>query len=182
MGKIANVQLQSKAAILAQEGYSYSVIGNKLGQSRGWVAKWVERSKQGELGDHTQCGRPKILTQAAIKIMKKVKYRQGFGLRQIEKSLTAGGLKSNKETIRNYMKVELKWRSWKYRKAPLLTEAQKKKDCCSLWIIEIGNSKTGLMFCLVTNRRIKCFMFQTHAMTQFGVATRKCSCRLAGQV
>src|SRR6218665_2630318 len=33
----------------------------------GWVAKWVERSKQGELGDHAQCGRPKILTQAAIK-------------------------------------------------------------------------------------------------------------------
>ena len=100
---------------------------NKLGRSKGWAAKWVERSKQGELGDHTRCGRPKILTQAAIKIIKKAKYRRGFGLRQIEKSLKAGGLKGNKETIRNYMKVELKWRSWKRRKAPLLTEAQKKK-------------------------------------------------------
>ena len=29
-------------------------------------------------------------------------------MRQIEKSLKAGGLKGNKETIRNYMKVELK--------------------------------------------------------------------------
>lgn len=127
MGKIADVQLRSKAAILAEEGYSYSVIGDKLGRSKGWVAKWVERSKQGELGDHARCGRPKILTQAAIKIIKKAKYRRGFGLRQIEKSLKAGGLKGNKETIRNYMKVELKWRSWKRRKAPLLTDAQKKK-------------------------------------------------------
>ena len=83
MGKIADFQLRSKAAILAQEGYSYSVIDDKLGRSKGWVAKWVERSKQGELGDHTGCGRTKILTQAAIKIIKKAKYRRGFGLRQI---------------------------------------------------------------------------------------------------
>jgi hypothetical protein len=48
-------------------------------------------------------------------------------LRQIEKSLKASGLKDNKETIRNCMKVELKWRSWKRKQAPLLTEAQKKK-------------------------------------------------------
>ena len=75
MGKISNVQLHSKAAILAQEGYSYSVIGDTLGRSKGWVAKWVERSKQGELGDHTRCGRPKILIQATIKIIKKAKYR-----------------------------------------------------------------------------------------------------------
>ena len=78
MVKIADVQLRSKAAILAQERYSYSIIGNKLGRSKGWVANWVERSKQGELGDHTRCGRPKILTQAAIKIIKKAKYRRGF--------------------------------------------------------------------------------------------------------
>ena len=69
MGKIADIQLRSKTAILAQEGYSYSVIGDKLGQPKGWVAKWVERSKQDELSDHTRCGRPKILTQAAIKIV-----------------------------------------------------------------------------------------------------------------
>jgi hypothetical protein len=31
MGKIADVQLRSKAAILDEEGYSYSVIGDKLG-------------------------------------------------------------------------------------------------------------------------------------------------------
>ena len=133
MGKIADVQLRSKAAILAQEGYSYSVIGDKLRWSKSWVAKWVERSKQGELGDHTRCGRPKILTQAAIKIIKNAKYRRGFGLRQIEKSLKAGGLKGNKETIRNYMKVELKWRSWKRRKAPLLIEVQKKKRLLFTW-------------------------------------------------
>jgi transposase len=56
MGKISDVQLRSKAVILAQEGYSYSVIGDKLGRSKGWVSKWVERSKQGELGDKTLCG------------------------------------------------------------------------------------------------------------------------------
>src|SRR6218665_614740 len=101
MSKIADVQLHSIPAILAGEGYySYSVIGDKLGRSKGWVSKWVERSKQCELGDHARCGRPKILTQAAIKIIKKAKYRRGFGLIQIEKSLKAGGLKGNKETIR----------------------------------------------------------------------------------
>ena len=127
MGKIADVQLRSKAVILAQEGYSYSIIGDKLGRSKGWVAKWVERSQQDELDDRRRCGRPKVLTQAAIKLIKKAKYRRGFGLRQIEKSLKAGGLKGNKDTIRNYMKVDLKWRSWRRKKAPLLTEAQKKK-------------------------------------------------------
>src|SRR6218665_1267172 len=96
MSKIGDVQLRSKAAILAEEGYSYSVIGDKLGRSNGWLAKWLERSKQGELGDRARCGRPKILTQAAIQIIKKAKYRRGFGLRQIEKSLKAGGLKGNK--------------------------------------------------------------------------------------
>jgi transposase len=65
-----SVSLRSKAAILAEEGYSYSVIGDKLGRPKGWIATWVERSKQGELGAH---GRPKILTQAAIKIIQKVK-------------------------------------------------------------------------------------------------------------
>ena len=53
MEKIADVQLCSKAAILAQEGYSYSVIDVKLGRSKGWVAKWVQSSKKGKLGDHT---------------------------------------------------------------------------------------------------------------------------------
>src|ERR1700733_11917098 len=72
---IADVQLRSKAAILAEEGYSYSVIGDKLGRTKDWVAKWVERSKQGELGDHARCGRPTTLTQTAIKIIKKAKYR-----------------------------------------------------------------------------------------------------------
>src|SRR6218665_3645843 len=158
MSKIADVQLRLKAAILAKEGYSYSVIGDKLGRSKGWVAKWVERSKQ---GDHARCGQPKILTQAAIRIIKKAKYRRGFGLRQIEKSLKAGGLKGNKETIRNYLKVEVKWRCWKRRKAPLLTDARGKKGCYSRGSIDIGNSKTDVMFYLVTNRRIKCSMFQT---------------------
>ena len=62
-------------------------------------------------------------------------------MRQIEKSLKAGGLKDNKETIRNYMKVEVKWRSWKRRKAPLLTEAKKKKTvvvCSGAQTLEIG--------------------------------------------
>lgn len=127
MAKISEIQLRSKAVILAQEGYSCSVIGVKLGRSKGWVAKWVERSKHGELGDNARSGRPKILTQAAIKLIKKAKYRRGFGLRQIEKSLKASGLKGNKDTIRNYMKVELKWRNWKRGKTPLLTEAHKKK-------------------------------------------------------
>src|SRR6218665_528663 len=131
------------------------------------------KNKQGELGCHARCGRPKILTQAAIKIIKKAKYRRGFGLRQIEKSLKTGGLKGNKEAIRNYVKVELKWRCWKRRKAPLLTDAHRKNGCYSRGSIDIENSKTGVMFYLVTNRRIMCSMFQTHAMTPFGVRKKK---------
>ena len=50
MSKIADIQLRSKAVILAEEGYSCSVIGYKLGQSKGWVAKWVERKIVGHGG------------------------------------------------------------------------------------------------------------------------------------
>src|SRR6218665_3398562 len=46
------------------------------------------------------------------------------------------------------MKVELKWRCWKRRKAPLLTDAQRKNGCYSSDSIDIGNSKTGVMFYL----------------------------------
>src|SRR6218665_2293052 len=71
------------------------------------------------------------------------------------------------------MKVELKWRCWKRRKAPLLTDAQRKHGCYSRGSIDIGNSKTGVMFYLVTNRRIKFSMFHTHPMTPFGVRKKK---------
>ena len=127
MREITDIQLRSKAVILAQEGYSYSVIGNKLRRSKGWVAKWVKRSKKGQLVNRERPDRSKVLTKAAVKIIKKAKYRRGFGLRQIEKSLKASGLNGSKETIRHYMKQELKWKSWRRRKAPLLTEAHKKK-------------------------------------------------------
>lgn len=40
MGKISHVQLRSKAVIIAQEGYSYSVIGVKLGQQSEITWKW----------------------------------------------------------------------------------------------------------------------------------------------
>ena len=46
MGKIADVLLHSKAAILAQERYSYSVIGDKLGRSKGWVQNGLKETSQ----------------------------------------------------------------------------------------------------------------------------------------
>src|SRR6218665_956494 len=44
------------------------------------------------------------------------------------------------------MKVELKWRCLKRRKAPLLTDAQRKNGYYSRGSIDIGNSKTGRLY------------------------------------
>ena len=43
MAKVSDIQLRAQAVILAQEGYSYTIIGQKLKCSKWWVGKWVSR-------------------------------------------------------------------------------------------------------------------------------------------
>src|SRR6218665_454498 len=77
---------------------------------------------------------------------------------------------------RNNQKLDesgVEWRCWKRRKVPLLPDSQRKNGYYSRGSIDTGNSKTGVMFYLVTNRRIKCSISQTHAMPPFGVRKKK---------
>lgn len=128
MAKLSDVQLRAQAVVLACEGYSYSVIAKKLNRSKWWVSKWVSRSKNDELFvDKVRIGRPKILSIAAKKLIKKAKYKRGYGLRQLEKQLNVRGETGCKETIRSYMLHELKWQNFRRKKTPLLTEAHKKR-------------------------------------------------------
>ena len=72
------------------------------------IAKLVERSKQDELGDHARCGRPKILTQAAIKIIKKGEIQTRIWIetdREISQGRWTEGQQRN---IQNY-NVTWKW-------------------------------------------------------------------------
>ena len=41
MVKVSDIQLHAQAVILAQEGYSYMIIGQQLKRSKWWVGKWV---------------------------------------------------------------------------------------------------------------------------------------------
>ena len=40
MAKVSDIQLRAQAVILAQEGYSYTITGQKLKRSKRWVGKW----------------------------------------------------------------------------------------------------------------------------------------------
>ena len=122
---------------------------------------------------HDACGRPKILTQTAIKIIKKAKYGRGFGFRQIENLSRQVDWRATKK------QSEITWK-WSWSRDVGNAERHRcqqtlrgKNGCYSRGSIDIGNSKTDVMFYLVTNRRIKCSMFQTHAMTPFGVRKKK---------
>ena len=43
MAKVSDIQLRAQAVILAQEGYFYTIIVQKLECSKRWVGKWVSR-------------------------------------------------------------------------------------------------------------------------------------------
>lgn len=128
MGKISEIQLRAQAVILAKEGYSQSVIAEKLGRSKCWVTKWVGRSRCNDsLVDKERCGRPKILTNAAKRLIRATKYRRGQGVRRIANQLKARNERGSRETIRMYMVNELQWKNWRRKKLPLLTDAHKER-------------------------------------------------------
>ena len=51
-------------------------------------------------------GRPKVLSIVARKLIKKVKYRRGHGLRRLVKQLKARGEAGGKDAIRDYNHVK----------------------------------------------------------------------------
>lgn len=128
MAKVSDIQLRAQAAVLASEGYSYSVIAEKLNRSKCWVYKWVGRNRTDKLlVDKPRSGRPRVLSNSAKKLIRNVKYKRGHGIRKIEKQLKARGETGCKETIRKYMSNELKWQNFRRKKQPLLTTTHKKR-------------------------------------------------------
>jgi len=41
MERLNESQLRAQAVRMFEENFSYSVIANKLGHSKGWVSKWT---------------------------------------------------------------------------------------------------------------------------------------------
>ena len=83
MAKVRDIQLRAQAIALAKEGYSYSIIAEKLNRSKWWVTKWVGRNRDDELlVDKPLNGRPKVLSNVAKKLIRNVKYKRGHGVRQ----------------------------------------------------------------------------------------------------
>ena len=128
MAKVSDIQLRAQAVILAQEGYSYTIIGQKLKRSKRWVGKWVSRCLKNPIFvDKSRCGRPKVLSNVAKRFIRSAKYKRGQSLRRMAQQLTARGEAASKNSIRDYMRKELHWKSWRRKKQPLLTESHKKR-------------------------------------------------------
>jgi transposase len=128
MASVSDIQLRSQAVVLAQEGYSHAIIAQKLNRSKRWVTKWVCRRRENQLlVDKPRCGRPKVLSNVAKKLIRNIKYKRGQGLRRLVKQLKARGEAGGKDAIRDYMSKELEWKNWRRQKQPLLTECHKKR-------------------------------------------------------
>ena len=80
MATVSDIQLRAQAVILAQEGYSYTTIGQKLKRSKRWVGKWVSRSLL-IFVDKSRCGRPKVLSNVAKRFIRSAMYKRGQSLR-----------------------------------------------------------------------------------------------------
>ena len=125
MDKINDIKLRAQAIILASDGYSHSIIGEKLQRSKRWVTKWVVRGRVNDtLIDRKRSGRSKILSNAAKRFIRATKYKRGQGVRRIENQLKVRG---SRETIRRYMVNDLKWRKWRRKRLPMLTTAHKQR-------------------------------------------------------
>jgi transposase len=128
MSKINDIKLRAQAIILASEGYSHTVIEEKLHRSKRWVTKWVVRGRVNDaLIDRKRSGRPKILSNAAKRLVSAAKYKRGQGVRRIENQLKVRNQRGSRETIRRYMVNDLKWRNWRRKKLPMLTAAHKQR-------------------------------------------------------
>ena len=128
MAALHEAQIRAQAIALLEEKYSYSVIAKKLGRCTSWISKWANRYKQNPnetLHSRYQGGRKSVLTAAAQKLIKQSKYVRGQSLRKLERRLKDKGPARCKETIRQYMRTTLKWKSFRRHNVPKLTDAYK---------------------------------------------------------
>ena len=110
--------LRAQASILRSTGLSVKEISKKLKKSERWVVKWSSRNDGFE--DKKRTGRPKILNEAAKRILNKAKYKRGNSTRQLSQRLASKGHVGGKNTIWRFMKSE-GWRPLRRQKKPLLT-------------------------------------------------------------
>lgn len=111
MAELNESQVRAQAIILLKEKCSYSVIAKKLGRSKSWVVKWANRYKSNAketLQNRRQVKRQSVLTVAARRIITKCKYQRGQSVRILERRLKTKQLVGSRETIRRFMKDELK--------------------------------------------------------------------------
>ena len=66
---------RAQAFILRSTGLSVKEIAKKMEKSERWVVKWSSRNEDFE--DKKRTGRPKVLNEAAKKVLKKAKYKRG---------------------------------------------------------------------------------------------------------
>ena len=128
MAALNEEQIKAQAITLLEEKYSYGVISKKLGRSKSWISKWANRYKRDPnetLQSRYKGGRKSVLTAAAQKLIRQSKYVRGQSLRKLESRLKDKRLGGCKETIRQYMRTTLKWKSFKRQKVPKLTGAYK---------------------------------------------------------
>ena len=81
--------LRAQASILRSTGLSVKEISKKLKKSEHWVVKWSSRNDGFE--DEKRTGRPKILNEAAKRILNKAKYKRGNSTRQLSQQLASKG-------------------------------------------------------------------------------------------
>ena len=114
--------LRSQASILRSTGLSVKEISKKLKKSERWVVKWSSRNDGFE--DKKRTGRPKILNEAAKRILNKAKYKRGNSTRQLSQQLASKGHVGGKNTIWRFMKSE-GWRPLRRQRKLLLTAKQR---------------------------------------------------------
>ena len=85
------------------------------------MIKWSSRNEGFE--DKKRTGRPKVLNEAAKKVLKKAKYKRGNSTRQLSQQLASKGLVGGKNTVWRFMKSK-GWRPLRRQKKPLLTAKQ----------------------------------------------------------
>jgi len=148
MAVLNESQIRVQGITLLEEKYSYSVIGK--GRSKSWISKWAKRYKQSQnetLRNRYHGGRKSVLTAAAQNLIKQSKYKRGQSLRKLELRLKDKRLAGTKKTIRRYKQTTLKWKSFKRRNVPKLTDVYKVRASRRSLRILIGR-----VLCSVTNR------------------------------
>ena len=99
--------LKAQASILRSTGLSVKEISKKLKKSERWVVKWSSRNDGFE--DKKRTGRPKILNEAAKRILNKAEYKRGNSTRQRPQQLASKGHVGGKK---HHLDVYLKSSVW----------------------------------------------------------------------